>query len=260
MFIEFKRILTKKYFESVSLLAGVSLSKQYRYSFLGWAWTLLMPTLQISVYAFIFGSLFKVPHKAQALYIMSGLLPWTFLSNSIMTSCHSLLSRGEAIKRCVMPKTIFPVSDVLRNLHIFLISFSSLYAISLLLYIDFSFTIFLFPIAILPLILFVFSFSVMCSFVSPYIRDLNEFMNVGFMIGFYLTPIIYQIDMMPEKYHIFFELNPIYVLLKPFFDVVYAQTIPSLQTLGSAYGLATVTTIGCYFIYKKVNSRVIFYF
>ena len=259
MITELKSIYHSKYFESVFTLTSFNMSKQYRYSFLGWVWTLLMPTVQIAVYTFIFGSLLKVPHKAQALYILTGLLPWTFLSNSLMSASNALLARGDALKRCMIPKTTFAASDVLRNLHVFLISFGTLYLVSLVFFVDFSFSIFLFPLALIPLLIATFSMAVMLSFLAPYFRDINEFINVGLMVGFYATPILYQIGDMPQKYHIIFNLNPIYIILRPIFDVVYSQGLPSIESYGNALGLSMLISFLSYIVYKRLRKNVVYY-
>ena len=259
MITEIRRVLKSKYIESVLTLTSFNMAKQYRYSMLGWAWTLLMPTVQILVYSFIFGALLKVPHKAQALYILTGLLPWTFMANTLMSASGALLSRGDAIKRCIIPKTTFAITDLFRNLYVFLISFSSLYVISLLIYVDFSFTILLFPLALIPLIIFTASLSILLSFMAPYFRDINEFVNVGLMIGFYATPILYQIVDMPEKYHLFFNSNPFYLLFKPIFEVVYHQQLPNIKSFGVAMLIALITSIVSYWGYKKLRNNVVYY-
>lgn len=259
-FREMKSVLGSRYLNSVILLTQISLSKQYRYSFLGMAWTLLLPTVQIVVYAFIFSALLKVPQKSQTLYIMTGILPWTFISTSIMSSCQSLLNNAGSIKRCIISKTIFPVSDVLRNLYLFFISFGCLYFLSMFMFADPHWTFIQFPIAILPMVIFTFAASVAVSFVTPYLRDINEFLNVFFMIGFYITPILYHIDMIPENLRPYFKLNPMYVLLKPIYTVVYDQKVLGLNELISAFMVAGLVFVFSYIIYRKTRDRVIFYF
>lgn len=259
MLTEIRRVLKSKYLESVITLTRFNMNKQYRYSFLGWAWTLLMPTVQIAVYTFIFGTLLKVPHKAQALYILTGLLPWTFMANTLMSSTGALLSRGDALKRCIIPKTTFAIADVLRNFHVFIIAFGSLYLVSLIFFVDFSFTILLFPISLIPLVIFTSAVSILMSFMAPYFRDISEFINVGLMVGFYATPILYQIGDMPEKYHIIFNLNPVYILFRPIFEVVYAQKIPDLFNYGLAMAVALISSVLCYWGYKRLRNNVVYY-
>lgn len=260
MLNELRVILGSRYLVSVFLLTKISLSKQYKYSFLGMAWTLLLPTVQIGVYAFVFSTLFKLPQKGHAHYIMAGTLPWAFISGSIMTSCHALLNNAGAIKRCVISKTIFPVSEVLKSLYLFLVSFGALYIISLFLFVTPDWSILQLPIAILPMVIFTLSASIAVSFVTPYMRDINEFLNVFFMIGFYLTPILYQIELIPERLRGYFELNPMYILLKPVYAVVFEQRLLRLQELSAAFFVGIAVSLFSYWVYRKARERVIFYF
>lgn len=257
---ELRSLFSNRYLKSLILLTKHQLGKQYRYSFLGMMWTLIMPSIQILVYAFVFGALLKVPHSKQALYIMVGVIPWAFINNSIMSGAHSLLANSHAIKRCIISKTMFPLSTVLHNLHLFFISFGCLYLVALFLYIKFSFTILFLPLAIIPIFIFTASATVMVSFITPYIRDINEFVNVIFLVGFYATPILYQIDFIPEDKRIFFKMNPFYQLLQPLYDVAFLQIIPTLKHLIYSYGLAIVMLIISYFVYRKLRERVIYYF
>lgn len=259
-FLELKSLFSHRYIKSVLLLTQHQLERQYRYSFLGMIWTLILPTIQILIYAFVFSALLRLPQKAHALYIMVGLLPWAFINNSVMGGCHSLLSNAHAIKRCVISKTIFPISMVLHNLFLFCTSFLCLYVVALFLYKGFSFTIVLIPLAILPIFIFTASTAVLVSFITPYIRDLNEFINVVFLVGFYATPILYQLESIPAEKRIFFQINPFYQLLLPLYDIAYRQQIPSIQNITISFSLAFVMLAASYFIYRKLRKRVIFYF
>lgn len=256
---QFKVLFGSDFLKSVYILSHTTLSKKYRYSFLGWMWTLLLPTVQILIYAFVFSVLLKVPQKAHAIYIMTGLLPWIFMSSAIITSCNSILSQADVVKRCVIPRSIFPITEVTVAFYNFLVSFLSLLAISMVFYGNISWTMFLLPVAILPLMVFTISLSVGAAFITPYFRDLIEFVNVFFMMGFYLTPILYQIDMIPDPYREYFALNPLYMLFKPIFDVVSFHQLPTLMTWVQSCSVAIIATVISYIAYRFTRDRVIYY-
>ena len=72
---ELVQALSGQYYKSAIYLTKLQISKQNRGSVLGWLWTLLQPAIQIIIYSIVFGTLFKLPNKAHAFYIMTMLLP-----------------------------------------------------------------------------------------------------------------------------------------------------------------------------------------
>jgi lipopolysaccharide transport system permease protein len=256
---DFRKLSNKYYILSAFYLAKVMLGKQYRDSFLGWAWSLLQPTVQIIVYALVFSIIMRFPQKDYAFYLVSGILPWNFMSISIITSCNSLIGRAGTLKQTLISRTIFPVADVLKNFYTFLFAFVAMYGFSLIFFTDFKWQVLLLPVAFLPIFITVISISVVVSFITPYVRDIGEFINMFFLSSFFLTPIIYPISIMPEKYHYLFNFNPMYILIKPVQEVVYYGIVPNLKWLAVSFALSFVIAFMSYILQKALRKNVVYY-
>jgi ABC-2 type transport system permease protein len=237
----------------------VRLSGQYRNSFLGWAWSLLQPITQIAVYTIVFATIMRFPQKDYALFVVSGVLPWNFLGASLLSSCQSLMTNSSAVKHSIISRTIFPVAEVMKNFYTLIFALVIMYLFSLIFFTDFKVTILFLPFVLLPLLLTLLALSIALSFITPYVRDINEFVNVFLTTTFFLTPIIYPISIMPEKVQFLFNFNPMYLLIEPIRIVMYEGKIPSYQHLLTAYAVAFGAIIVSYVIYKKLRKNVIYY-
>lgn len=252
-------IISKSFLQSAVYLATISLYKGHRGSFLGWFWLIIKPAIQVIVYTTIFPLIARSQQDNYALYLLSGILPWTFLSNSIIESSHSLINRAEVLKRSLLFKTIFPIADVIKHFMLFIISLIVMYVFISLVKWQFSYKILLLPLYIIPLVVFVISSSIIVSFMTPYIRDVGEILNIIFNILFFFTPIIYAIDIIPPKAQFWLKLNPIYWLIKPLQDLIYYNMLPSVETLTIAIIIAITAFISSYIIYKNLKTNLIYY-
>ena len=95
---------------------------KYRRSYLGIIWSMIEPILTTIVLVIVFGTLFNRKEPDYPLYIIIGRLTYTFFSNSTKTACRSIRHNAGMIKKVYIPKYFFPLSDILFNYVIFLIS------------------------------------------------------------------------------------------------------------------------------------------
>ena len=109
---EIRRVFNKDYLLSAILIAKFNIVSNYKSSFLGIIWTILMPLSTVMIYAFIIGKIFKYSQPDYPFFLISGLLPWIFISSAIIASTETLIQNRDALMRCVVSKTIFPLSIV----------------------------------------------------------------------------------------------------------------------------------------------------
>ncbi len=107
-------------------LVGRELKARYRGSVLGFFWSLVNPTLLAAVYSFVFGFVF-VPRQAvgtepYALFLITGLFPWIWLSTSLLEGAMSLVANGGLIRKAVFPASLLPIVAVFSNLVHFLLA------------------------------------------------------------------------------------------------------------------------------------------
>lgn len=256
---EFKIVFDRYYWLTALLIAHNAITRVYRNSFLGMLWTLIQPLSTVTIYALIMPLIMH--HKTQdyVLYLIVSVPLWTFIHNSITYASHSLMKASEALKRCVMSSTVFPISDVFRLGYTYLISFGVMYGFCIIFVTDFDPIVLLLPLYLLPVLAILMAGAVAIAFVAPYARDIGECVSLVMNICFWATPIIYPIAAVPEKYRIIFEFNPFYIMMRPAQQIVYGHHVPDAHATITLALLTAVTVTLCYAIYRKCRRNYIYY-
>jgi ABC-2 type transport system permease protein len=208
------------YRSSKELFANLTLRElrsKYKRSFLGWAWSLANPLATMAVYTIVFKYFLHSGPKPGypsglnifALFLLCGLLPWNFFAGSVNGCIGSLISNSTLIKKTYFPRELLPGATVGAALVSHLIEMGLL-LVALLAFGNWRAVAYLPLVLVLTVFLMLFSLGLglMLSVVNVYFRDVQHFMSILFMVWFYMTPILYSIQIVPAKYHVFLKLNP----------------------------------------------------
>jgi lipopolysaccharide transport system permease protein len=167
---------------------------RYRGSVLGIGWTLLNPLVFMLVYAVVFGDIIGIKGpsgKSYAVFILSGLLPWTFFSQALVMAASSIIANSGVVRKVAFPWMLLTVSTVIAALVNFLISLILLVPFMILAKAPVGLPV----LAVIPLILITFGLALglglMLAAGSVYFRDLQYIINLATMVWFYLTPVIW---------------------------------------------------------------------
>lgn len=197
---------------------------KYRRSRLGFLWSLLNPLLMITVLSIVFSTLFNRQIPNYLLYLLTGKIMFDFFSESTNTAMRSINGNAALIRKIYVPRYLFPVSKVFLSLINLLLTLIIMFAIMLSSNIERSWTIVLIPLPILYLFIFAVGVGLILSAYAVYFRDLNHLYRVITTAWMYLTPIIYPIDIIPDKYRLLIEANPMYYYIHLFRGIVMEGT------------------------------------
>lgn len=251
---------SKKYWLSIMLLTQAAIARQNKDSFLGSLWGLIQPFTQVIIISYFFGFLLKLP-KDQLIMNLVGALPfWLFIVNNLNIATNSIIARSGIIKKVVIPRTIFPVSDSIVQVYILLYSFIAMYIAFIILYPErFSIWIIYLPILVLPLIICVVSASIAFAFLTPYIRDIPQLLNLILNIVYWTVPIVYPYSIVPESKRIFFEINPVFIVIRPMQHLVIEGNMPDVLMIIKSVIVAIITAFVSYLGYRCFSKNVIYY-
>ena len=255
-----KHIFTHKYWSGIVLLTQISIARRNANTFLGSLWGLIQPFLHITVISFFMSFLLRFEPKVIVTNLVGSLPFWTFIMNGLGNAAESLKANSAVLKRILLPKTYFPISDIFANCYTLLYSFAAMY-FSLLLFFPevFTWKIIFIPLLALPLIISVMTSSIVAAYATPYIQDIPQFLSVILGVLYWTIPIIYPYSMVPESKQIFFELNPIYIVIKPMQDLVITSQLPSIFLIVKSWIVCMLVSLISYLIYKKLARNVIYY-
>jgi len=175
---------------------------RYKGSTLGFLWTMINPLFMMGIY-FIFIKLLKLPIDLPQLLI--GILVWQFFVMCLSDSVNAITGYPSLIKRTYSPKYVFPLSMVLANLINFLLSLLVL-AVFLIIYtlafgypLQTGFGLLLLPLIILIQLMLVLGLSNFFSCLNVYFKDIEHIMSIILLAWFFLSPIMYTLDLVKEK-------------------------------------------------------------
>ncbi|MCS6906685.1 MAG: ABC transporter permease [Anaerolineales bacterium] len=229
-----------RYRDLLHLLVVNRIKTRYKRSVLGVVWTLLNPLLNTLVLTIVFSQIFRFDVPNYPIYILSGLLFWNFFAQSTLDAMDTLVWGSSLLKRIYIPRTIFAVAVVGNGLVNYLLALIPLGVIMLVLRHPFTLNLAALPLAILILAMFTLGMGLLLSTLAVFFVDLVYIFNVLLLVWFYLTPIIYPLSILPERFLPLFRLNPLLHLLQLFRRIIYEGTMPSLSLWGAAFLLALV--------------------
>lgn len=232
---------------------------KYKRTVLGMGWSVLSPLLTLSVLAFIFSNFFghTIPHYV--IYLFCGNVLFSYFSESTRNGMNALMSNARIFSKINVPKYIFLLSKNVSSLINFGLTLVLLFIAVLIegLPITYRFIFLLYPIVCF--VVFNLGVGLILSALFVFFRDISYLYNIFTMLVMYSSAVFYSVDILPEKYQSVFLLNPVFIYIRYFRSIIIDDQIPSLTLhLLSFFYAIVVLLIGGY-IYKKYNTKFLYY-
>jgi len=216
------------------------LTVRYKRSVLGFLWTMLHPLLLMLIFVVVFSSLFRGRTPHYETYFLSAYVGWNFFAQTAVNAMASVAWNGPLMKRVRVPQSIFTLSIVVSGLINLGLSLIVLFSIMLVVGAPLHATLWFLPVSLLLVGIFTFGVSLALTAVSIFFGDVREMVQAGMPALMFLTPIIYPISIIPERFRWSIKLNPLTYIVEVVRDPIYYGIIPSPATLL----LATVISLG----------------
>jgi len=259
MISNFKKLFS--YRELLFSLTKKELKVKYRGSVLGFLWSLLNPILTMLVYTFVFSIILRAGIKEFAIFLICALLPFNFLSNSVNYGTGSIISNSNLVNKIYFPREILPLSIVLANLFNFLLELVALFIALAVLGYKFYLFLYILPVLIFIQFFLVVGMTLLVSALNVFFRDLQHLITIIMMVWFFGTPIIYPLQMVPERFQFIIKLNPMTVYAAYYRNIFYYIKYPenagfpgTMETL-IALGITLLIFFIGYFVFKKLEPR-----
>ena len=224
-----------QYRELVRQLIARAVKTRYKRSVLGVAWTMINPLLTMAVLTLVFSGIFGFPSNEYALHVLSGLILWNFFAQSTTAAMGELMWSGGLVGRIYLPKSAFAAGAIgtgLVNLFLALIPYS---LIALILGSSLHASLVFLPIIVLLAALFTLGIAMALSTAVVFFQDVLPTYEILLTAWFYLTPVIYPFEILPEGIQRLVRWNPMLYYVESFRSVLLDGQLPVMQDL-----LATV--------------------
>lgn len=245
-----------KYRELVESLVWKNIKVRYHGSALGYFWSFLSPFLTMGLFTLVFSYFLRVKIDHYPLFLISAMVPWSFFASSLLQGTHSLVSHGEFIKKMYCPREIFPLSLIFTNSVILFIGLVAVIPFMLYFKGTLSAAMLLLPVVIFIHFLFILGLALVFSCLHVFYRDVGHILDFLIMIWFYLTPVIYPLSMVPEKWRMFFYLNPMFHILSLYRAILYDGVMPAAGFLLSSLGFALAALAIGWKVFRTLEQMV----
>ena len=205
----------------ITAMAAREVRAQYVGSSLGLLWTLIHPIVMISVFWFVFSIGFKARPLNDVPFVVwltAGLAPWYLFSEIISGSTSIIIAHGHLVKKTIFPAQILPLVKIVSCLvrH----GFFLLVLLLLLIFQQMTFSLYFIQIVYYLFCMLVLALGLGwgLSAMNVFVRDIAQLVTVVLQVGFWMTPIFWDINMMPPRIQWFLKLNPVYYIIQGYRD------------------------------------------
>lgn len=212
----------------VSYFVRTQLKILYKHKVLGFLWTILDPLMMMLVYVLLVVFIFQRGGPQFPILLFSALLAWRWFIYSLSGSVTSITKNARLIQTLSFPKVVFPLSLVLVGLTNYFLGLVVLIPLLFIFEAKFTLNILWMPIMILVQFCFTFGGALICATLGVYFRDLENIMQFGLRIWFYLSPALYSIhERIPTQLLPIYMLNPFAVLFNSYKNILVWGMPPS---------------------------------
>ncbi len=239
------------------------LISRFARSKLGGLWMIINPLSQVLIYALILSNVLaaKLPgidnKYAYAIYLMAGLLAWT-LFNEIMSRCLNLfIEQGNLMKKMSFPRVTLPtivVGSCLLNNFLLFVAMLGIFAV---LGHQFSLAmLWLIPLTILTVVMAL-GMGLILGVMNVFLRDIGQAIPILLQVWFWFTPIVYPVNIIPEKFHHLLMLNPIYPITNAYQQILVYNKTPSFEGVALIALIAIVMVLVGLFVFRRAGEEMV---
>jgi lipopolysaccharide transport system permease protein len=222
-----------RYRQLIAALTVRDLKARYRGSVLGFFWSLANPLMLLGVYTLVFTKFFPRPDlQPFPLFLFAGILPWSFFAGAVLESTTSISSNAGLIKKVMFPAEALPLVVVMSHLVHFVLALPILLAALLIFHLmgeaPLSPVLLLAPVVMLLQTFFIAGIALVVSSASVLFRDLRDLIANLMQLFFFLTPVIYALDKIPQSMRMLLHLNPMTPFVLAYQDIFFYGQPPSI--------------------------------
>ena len=234
---------------------------RYRGSALGLVWSFVQPMMMLTVYTFVFSVVFKARWGADtvggkgafAVIMFCGMAMYNLFSEAVSSSCGCIVGNPNFVKKVIFPLEILPLAQTLSTFVLGMAWFVLLFLGAVFILGKISLTMLLLPVVLVPLMLFTLGVAYFAAAFGVYVRDTQYVIGVVLQILFFMTPIFYPINAVPERFRIWLEMNPLTVMIEQGRNVFLYGRLPDWGYLGVAVLISLVVLQFGYFFFARTK-------
>ncbi|MGZ5443025.1 MAG: ABC transporter permease [Thermoanaerobaculia bacterium] len=245
-----------EYRELLWVMTTRDIKVRYKQTVLGAGWAVIRPLLTMIMFTVIFGKFAKMPSDGfpYSIFVYSALLPWTFFSTAVTAGAQSLVGAAPLLSKVYFPRLIIPLSSIGGALVDFLVSAGLL--LLMMVWYGVGWTVQLalaLPLLVLLVVVAV-GIGTLLSAVTVTYRDFTHITPFMVQIWMYVTPVVFPLSVVPERWRWLLYLNPMTGIVEGFRSALLGKPL-DLVALASSFAWAVVLLAAAVVYFERVERR-----
>jgi ABC-type polysaccharide/polyol phosphate export permease len=214
---------------------------KYKGSVLGIGWSLAHPLVVAAVYTLAFKYILRVPVENFALYLLSGMLPWTAFTASLAQSTSSIVDNVGLVRKVAFPRMVLPLAAIGSHFTQFAFMYTALLAAALVVGPGPRASLLAVPAVAALQLAFTAGLGLVLATLHVHFRDTRHLLDVAVQVWFWVTPIVYTVSLIPERFRPLVYVNPMAAFVEAYHAAVVAGQWPGVPLLGLLAVLAAAS-------------------
>lgn len=237
-------------------LVARDLKLKYKGSVFGLLWSLANPLLMLAVYTLAFRYIIRVQVENFPIFFIVGYLPFVFLSTSLTLGATCLVDNAALIAKIYFPRQVLPYSVVLSSAIQFLLALACLAPVLWVVGLAVTPALIAVPLIVALQVLFAIGLVLALSVAHTRYRDTRHFLEIGLVVWFWVTPIVYPLDMVPDPLRMFIAGNPMTAFLEAYRAVLLEGVLPAAPVLGELFAWTVAVFLFGTLVFRSATAQI----
>jgi lipopolysaccharide transport system permease protein len=230
---------------------------RYQRSVLGIGWSLLNPLLQLLVFSFVFGWIVPVRVPDFVLFLFIGILVWNWFQGCMHAGSSVITDNPMLIRQPGFPTMILPVVTVTAQMVNLLLALPILFGVLLWSGIQLSAWALLLPLILGLQFMVTLALVYVTAAVQVSFRDTQYLLSIALLLGFYLSPVFYDVTSVPPAFATFYRMNPLVALLDGYRAILLRGTAPDFVALGLILIVSSVSLVVAFRFFARASHEFV---
>lgn len=244
-----------EYRELLYTLVEREIKVRYKQTAIGVSWVLLQPLIAMLIFTVIFGRMAKMPSDGiwYPAFILTALLPWAYFSQAITRSGTSLVTSANLVTKVYFPRMLLPLSAVVSPLIDFLLAMGLLFGLLMYAGIPLTWKVITLPGFVLIAMLTATGVGLFVSATNVKYRDVGHAIPFVVQIWMFVSPIVYPVSLVPERWKLLYGLNPMAGVIEGFRWALLGKSAPDPFMMGASIVMVIVVLIGGVVYFRQME-------
>jgi len=240
------------YRELLFFLTWRDVRVRYKQAVLGMGWVVLQPLLMTLVFTIFLGVIVRVPSDGvpYPIFAYSGLLLWTFFSGAISGSGNSLVGNAHLITKVYFPRLLVPLASILARVVDLLVALMMLVGLMIYFRVGLSTGLLMAPLMITLLALLALGLGLWTSALNVKYRDVGLALPVFIQLWMFVSPVVYPLALVPERWRLVYSLNPLVGIIEGFRAALFGKSF-NWQALGISAIVTVALLVYAGYVFKR---------